>query len=137
MAVEHAFADWAELVAYVRAFWRLEAIDEDGLSFERQWEWASPRPRSQLVTIARADYGGEVWVSWAAAIADDNELTDEQIFTVTAAEVGRVVRAEGCCWLEQHLPLALLTPTSLEHYSNLFAKRADDLELELTGTDRD
>jgi hypothetical protein len=137
MEVEHAFRDWADLIAYVRARWQLEAIDSDDQSFERQWEWSSPTPRSQLVTFARVDYGDEEWVSWAAAIADGDALTDAQIFEVTSAEVGRVVRAEGCCWLEQHLPLALLTPSSLEHYSNVFAKRADDLELQLTGTDRD
>jgi hypothetical protein len=127
------FADWDELVSFVRATWTLEALADDGDWFERVWQWAE---RSQQVTIARVDYGGDVWISWAGAVADD--MTDAQIIEATAGEMGRIIRDEGCCWLEQHIPLALLTPRLFERYSDHFAKRADDLEREITGgSDRD
>ncbi len=128
------FADWTDLVAYVREAWQLEAIDDHGEWLERVWQWPD---RSQQVTLARVDYGGDTWVSWAAAIADDAAMTDAQLIEATTGEVGRIIRDDGCCWLEQHIPLALLTPRLLDRYSDHFAKRADDLEREITGTDRD
>jgi hypothetical protein len=128
------FADWDELVAFVRAHWTLEAIDDDGAWFERVWRWPE---RSQQVTLARVEYAGDTWVSWAAAIADEAAMTDAQLIEATDGEVGRIIRDDGCCWLEQHIPLALLTPRLFEHYSESFAKRADNLEREITGGDRD
>jgi hypothetical protein len=128
------FADWTELVAFVRASWKLEALDDDGEWFERVWQWSE---RSQQVTFARVDYGGDTWVSWAAAVADDDAMTDAQLIEATTGEMGRIIRDDGCCWLEQNVPLALLTPRLFEHYSDSFAKRADDLEREITGGDRD
>jgi hypothetical protein len=130
------FADWEALVGYVRGAWKLEAIAEDGEWIERQWDWTDPE-RSQLVTVARVNHEGEVWVSWSAAIADADAMTDAQIIEATAAEVGRIIRDEGCCWLEQHVPLAQLTPRLLERLSDSFAERADNLELDVTGGDRD
>jgi hypothetical protein len=128
------FADWEELVAFVRASWILEGIAEDGEWFERVWQWDD---RSQQVTFARVEYFGDTWVSWAAAVADDAAMTDAQIVEASAGEMGRIIRDGDCCWLEQHIPLALLTPRLFEHYSDSFAKRADDLEREITGGDRD
>ena len=128
------FVDWVELLAFVRSHWTLEAFDEHGEWFERVWQWAE---RSQQVTLARVEYGGDTWVSWAAAIADDAAMTDAQLIEATAGEVGRIIRDDGCCWLEQHIPLALLSPRLFERYSDSFAKRADDLEREITGGDRD
>ena len=64
-------------------------------------------------------------------------MTDAQLLEATDGEVGRIIRDEGCCWLEQHVPLALLTPTLFERYSESFARRADDLERRITGGDRD
>jgi hypothetical protein len=129
-----SFADWDDLVAFARASWTLEALDEAGEWFERVWQWAD---RSQQVTLARVEYLGDTWVSWAAAIADDKAMTDAQLIEATAGEMGRIIRDDGCCWLEQHIPLALLTPRLFESYSDSFAKRADDLEREITGGDRD
>ena len=129
------FAEWEDLIAYARATWTLEAFDDEaGEWFERVWQWPD---RSQQVTIARVDYLGDTWVSWAGAIADDDAMTDAQIVEATVGEMGRIIRDEGCCWLEQHIPLALLTPRLFERYSDSFAKRADDLEREITGSDRD
>lgn len=129
------FADWDELVAFVRANWTLEAIDEHGEWFERVWQWAD---RSQQVTFERVEYRGDIWISWAAAVADESTMTDAQLVEATAGEMGRIIRFEGSCWLEQHIPLALLSPRLFEHYSDSFAKRADDLEREITGgADRD
>lgn len=128
------FGDWNDLVEYVRANWTLEAIDEDDAWFERVWQWAE---RTQQVTLARMDYEGETWVSWAAAVADDKDMTDAQMIDATDGEVGRIIRDNGGCWLEQHLPLALLTPRLFERYSDSFAKRADDMERSITGADRD
>jgi hypothetical protein len=128
------FADWEELVAFARERWTLEAIDDHGEWFERVWQW---HERSQQVTLARVDYLGDTWVSWAAAIADDAAMTDTQLIEATTGEVGRIIRDDGCCWLEQHIPLALLTPRLFERYSDSFAKRADDLERDITGADRD
>jgi len=133
--LDRPFRDWNELLAFVRAGWTLEAIDEDdGAWFERVWQWAE---RSQQVTMAHVEFGGESWVSWAGAIADDAAMSDAQLDEATAAEVGRIIRDDGTCWLEQHLPLALLTPRLFERYSDSFAKRADDLERQITGGDRD
>lgn len=128
------FNDWDELVAFVRINWTLEAIADDGEWFERIWQWAE---RSQQVTFARVEYAGDTWVSWAAAVADDADMTDAQMIEATAGELGRLIRDDGCCWLEQHIPLELLTPRLLDRYSDSFAKRADDLEREITGADRD
>ena len=128
------FGDWNDLVAFARTRWTLEATDEDGEWFERVWQWTD---RSQQVTLARVEYGGDTWVSWAAAIADEAAMTDAQLIEATAGELGRIIRDDGCCWLEQHIPLALMTPRLFEHYSDSFAKRADDLEREITGGDRD
>ena|SRR5688572_2706507 len=128
------FGEWEALFAYVRETWKLEAADESGEWFERVWEWTDP-VRSQQVTIARVDHYGEVWVSWCAAVAD--EMTDAQIIEATASEVGRIIRDEGSCWLEQHVPLAQLTPRLLDRLSDAFAERADNLELDVTGQDRD
>lgn len=131
---DHTFADWDDLVAFARANWTLESIDDDGAWFERVWQWPE---RSQQVTLARVEYRGDTWVSWAAAIADDAAMTDAQLLEAVDGEVGRIIRDDGCCWLEQHIPLALLTPRLFERYSESFAKRADDLEREITGGDRD
>jgi hypothetical protein len=128
------FAEWEDLVAYARARWTLEAIDDDGAWFERVWQWPE---RSQQVTLAHLEYGGDTWVSWAAAIADEAAMTDAQVIEATDGEVARIVRDDGCWWLEQHIPLALLTPRLFERYSESFAKRADNLEREITGADRD
>ena len=128
------FADWDDLIAYVRARWTLEAIDDAGEWFERIWQWSE---RTQQVTLARVDYQGEPWVSWAAAVADDDKMTETQLIEATTGEVGRIIRDEGCCWLEQHIPLALLTPRLFDRYSDSFARRADDLERQITGGDRD
>ena len=128
------FTDWDDLVAFARASWTLEAIDEQGEWFERVWRWID---RSQQVTLARVEYGGDTWVSWAAAIADDAAMTDAQLIEATAGEMGRIIRDDGCCWLEQHIPLALLTPRLFERYSDSFAERADELERGITGGDRD
>lgn len=128
------FASWDELVAYARSRWTLEAVDADGAWFERVWQWAE---RSQQVTIAVVEYAGDTWVSWAGAIADEAQLTDAQLIEAVDGEVGRIVRDEGCCWLEQHIPLALLSPRLFERYSDSFAERADALEQQITGGDRD
>lgn len=136
-ALDRPFETWDALVAYVRAAWTLEDIDEDGEWFERQWEWTDPEPRSQLVTVARVDFEDAVWISWSAAIADDAAMTDAEIVEATIGEVGRIVRSDGCCWLEQHVPLEQLTPRLLERLSDSFAERADNLELDVTGVDRD
>jgi hypothetical protein len=131
---DRPFADWDELVAFARTNWTLEAVDDRGEWFERIWQWAE---RSQQVTFACFDYNGDTWVSWAAAIADEAAMTDAQLIEATDGEVGRIIRDEGCCWLEQNIPLALLTPRLFERYSDSFAKRADELEREITGGDRD
>jgi hypothetical protein len=128
------FADWDDLVAFARANWNLEAIDEDGAWFERVWQW---HERSQQVTFASVDFAGDTWVSWAGAIADAAAMTDTQLIEATDGEVGRIIRDDGCCWLEQHIPLAMLTPRLFERYSDSFAKRADNFEREITGGDRD
>jgi hypothetical protein len=98
------------------------------------WEWSDDQ-RSQHVTFSRVDHDGDVWVSWSSAIAET--MTDAQIVEATANEVGRIVRDEDACWLEQHVPLALLTPRLLDRYSDSFAERADHLEHQLTGADRE
>jgi hypothetical protein len=128
------FADWNDLVAFARTKWMLEAIDEAGAWFERVWQWTE---RTQQVTIARVEYAGDTWVSWAGAIADAGARTDAQLIEATDGEVGRIIRDEGCCWLEQHIPLALLSPRLFERYSDSFDQRADNLEREITGGDRD
>lgn len=128
------FADWDELVSYARANWSLEAIDDDGAWFERVWQWPE---RSQQVTLAHVAYDGDSWISWAAAIADDAAMSDAQIAEATTGEVARIIRDDGTCWLEQHIPLALLTPRLFERYSESFARRADNLERAITGGDRD
>ncbi len=128
------FANWDALVAYVKANWELQTITADSDSFEIVWEWSDDH-RSQHVTFAKVMHDGDVWVSWASAIADS--MTDAQIIEATAQEVGRIVREDGACWLEQHLPLALLTPRLLDRYSDSFAERADQLELQITGADRE
>ena len=131
------FTDWDELVAFARATWTLEAIDhEEGAWFERVWHWPD-HDRSQQVTFARFDHAGDTWVSWAAAVADEAAMTDAQLIEATDGEVGRIIRDDGCCWLEQNIPLALLSPHLFERYSESFARRADNLERSITGGDRD
>ena len=61
-------------------------------------------------------------------------MTDAQLIEATDGEVGRIIRDDGGCWLEQHIPL---TPRLFERYSESFAKRADNLEREITSGDRD
>jgi hypothetical protein len=131
---DRPFDDWNDLVAFARSNWTLEGSDDTDEWFERVWHW---NQRSQQVTFARVEYNRETWVSWAAAIADNAQMTDAQIIEATTGEMGRIIRDEGCCWLEQHIPLVLLTPRLFERYSDHFAKRADDLERTITGGDRD
>jgi hypothetical protein len=133
---DRPFADWAALMAYARETWTFEDEGVEGDWFERIWDWADDE-RTQLVTIARLDFDGDVWVSWSSAIADADAMTDEQIAAAMDAEVGRIIRNDGGCWLEQYLPLAQLTPAMLERLSDSFAERADDLEAQVTGGDLD
>lgn len=133
--VDQAFADWDDLVAFVRATWHLEAIADDGEWFERVWHLGGER--TQQVTLARVEYLGDTWISWAAAIADEDDVTEAKLVEATTGEVGRIIRDGGCCWLEQHVPLAVLTPRLFDRYSDSFAQRADDLERDITGGDRD
>ncbi|MFN0249036.1 MAG: hypothetical protein ACKV2T_19275 [Kofleriaceae bacterium] len=126
------FADWDALVVYVKANWELQAVDGD--SFEVVWEWSDDQ-RSQHVTFTKVIHDGDVWLSWASAIAET--MTDAEIIEAEANEVGRIVREDGACWLEQHLPIALLTPRLLDRYSDSFAERADHLELQITGADHE
>jgi hypothetical protein len=128
------FADWDALVAYVKANWELQTVSEDGDSFEIVWEWSDDQ-RSQHVTFQRVVQDGDVWLSWSSAIAET--MTDAQIIEIEATEVGRIVRDDGACWLEQHLPIALLSPRLLDRYSDSFAERADHLELQITGADNE
>jgi hypothetical protein len=126
------FADWDALVVYVKANWELQAVDGD--SFEVVWEWSDDQ-RSQHVTFTKVIHDGDVWLSWASAIAET--MTDAEIIEVESHEVARVVREDGACWLEQHLPIALLTPRLLDRYSDSFAECADHLELQITGADHE
>lgn len=126
------FADWDALVVYVKANWEIQAVDGD--SFEVVWEWSDDQ-RSQHVTFTKVMHDGDVWLSWASAIAES--MTDAQIIEAEANEVGRIVREDGACWLEMHLPIALLTPRLLDRYSDSFAERADHLEHEITGADHE
>jgi hypothetical protein len=133
---DRPFADWAALMAYAREIWVFEDEGVEGDWFERIWDWTDDE-RTQLVTIARLDFDGDVWVSWSSAIADADAMTDEQVAEAMDAEVGRIVRNDGCWWLEQYLPFAQLTPALLDRLSDSFAERADDLELRVTGGDQD
>lgn len=128
------FADWDALVAYVKANWELQTASDDGESFEIVWEWSDDQ-RSQHVSFAKVMQDGDVWLSFASAIAET--MTDAQIIEATAGEVGRIVREDGACWLEQHLPIALLSPRLLDRYADSFAERADQLELQITGADNE
>ncbi len=128
------FGSWDALVAYVKANWELQTLSEEGDTFEIVWEWSDDR-RSQHVTFQRVMQDGDVWLSWSSAIAET--MTEAQISEIEATEVGRIVRDEGAYWLEQHLPIALLTPRLLDRYSDSFAERADQLELQITGADNE
>ena len=127
-------ASWDDLVRWVRVRYEVMAQDVDSLTFRLP----TTGERTQLVYVHhKGMHGGHDWLQIESPIARLDDI-DARALLVAAerAVVGGAVAVDGTAVFRHAAPLEDLSFSEFEAPFRLVTGIADELEHELTGTDR-
>ncbi|NMO93978.1 hypothetical protein [Actinomycetospora sp. TBRC 11914] len=127
-------ASWDDLVLWVRVRYEVMAQDADGLTFRLP----TTDGRDQLVYVRhRGEVAGHDWMQIESPIAKLEDIDTRRLLELAeSAVVGGAAAADGVAVFRHSAPLSDLTFAEFEGPFRLVTTTADDLERQLTGTDR-